>query len=230
MHSYTDIQSKVQWNTTELDNPLAMEPVEGGPKTVELLEDPVEMGKILEVLDLSLDLTMGQRHSVKQVIFKNLPVFALDGQLWNYLERIDIPVKPRTEPVSLPPFPSLPAKQEAIDKQMDQWIQLGVIELLKSPWGAPAFIVYWNGKPCMVVNLQRLNESVINNKFPLLRQDDILQTLNSAQWLTTLDALAGFTQLTMTPSASEKLTFRMHRGLLQFNHMPFGYCNGPGIF
>jgi hypothetical protein len=54
--------------------------------------------------------------------------------------------------------------------------------------------------------------------------------LNGAQWLTMLDALAGFTQLTMTPSASEKLVFRTHRGLWQFRRMPFGYCNGPGVF
>ena len=44
--------------------------------------------------------------------------------------------------VSLPPFPSSPAKQEIIDKQMDKWIELGVIEPSKSPWAAPAFIVY----------------------------------------------------------------------------------------
>jgi hypothetical protein len=113
---------------------------------------------------------------------------------------------------------------------MDQWIKLGVIEPSKSPWGAPAFIVYRNGKPRMVVDLRRLNERVINDEYPLPKQEDILQTLTGAQWLTTLDALSGFTQLTMTPSASEKLAFRTHRGLWQFKRMPFGYRNGLGVF
>jgi len=153
VHSHTNIESKAQQNATEPDDLLATEPVEGGLKTVELPEDPVELSKVLEVLDLSPDLSADQKSSVEQVILSNLLAFALDGRLGNYPEKINIPVKPGTEPASLPPFPSSLAKREAIDKQMDQWIQLGIIEPSKSPWGPPAFIVYRNGKPCMVFDL-----------------------------------------------------------------------------
>ena len=76
---------------------------------------------------------------------------------------------------------------------MDKWIQLGVIEPSKSPWAAPAFIVYQNGKPRMVIDHQKLNEIAISDKFPLPKQEDILQALEGSQWLSTLDALAGFT-------------------------------------
>jgi len=79
VRSHTSIQSKAQWNATEPDDPLATEPVEGGPKMAELPEDPVETGRILEVLDLSPDLTAEQRSSVERIILKNLSVFALDG-------------------------------------------------------------------------------------------------------------------------------------------------------
>ncbi len=139
-------------------------------------------------------------------------------------------MKENTVPVSLPPFPASPAKREVIDKQMDSWIKLGVIEPSKSPWAAPVFIVYRNSKPRMVIDLRKFNESVIPDEFPLPKQEDILQALNGAQWLSTLDALAGFTQLTMSDSASEKLAFRTHRGLWQFRRMPFGYRNGPSVF
>ena len=79
VRSHMSVQSKAQWNATEPDNPLATEPVEGGPKMAELPEDPVETGRILEVLDLSPDLTTEQRSSVERIILKNLSVFALDG-------------------------------------------------------------------------------------------------------------------------------------------------------
>ena len=230
VQSQSDVQSKAQRNATDPDDPAASEPVEGGPKTAELPEEPVSASEVSKVLDLSPDLTADQRHSVERVILRNLSAFGLNGRLGNYPEHVDIPVKPGTEPVSLPPFPTSPANREVIDQQMDQWIKLGVIEPSKSPWGAPAFIVYRNGKPRMVVDLRRLNERVINDEYPLPKQEDILQTLTGAQWLTTLDALLGFTQLTMTPSASEKLAFRTHRGLWQFKRMPFGYRNGPGVF
>jgi hypothetical protein len=112
----------------------------------------------------------------------------------------------------------------------ESWIQLGVIEPSKSPWAAPVFIVYRNGKPRMVIDLRKLNEMVIADEFPLPRQDDILQALSGSQWLTTLDALAGFTQLTMSDSSAEKIAFRTHRGLWQFRRIPFGYRNGPSVF
>ena len=76
---------------------------------------------------------------------------------------------------------------------MDKWIQLGVIKPSKSPWAAPAFIVYQNGKPRMVVDYRKLNEVAISDEFPLPKQEDILQALVGCQWLSTLDALARFT-------------------------------------
>ncbi len=66
----------------------------------------------------------------------------------------------------------------------------------------------------MVIDLRRLNESVIPDEFPLPRQEDILQSLEGCQYLSTLDALAGFTQLTIKKEDREKLAFRTHRGTI----------------
>lgn len=99
---------------------------------------------------------------------------------------------------------------------MDAWIELGVIEPSRSPWAAPVCIVYYNNKPRMVIDLRKFNKRVIPDEFPLPKQEDILQALNGSQWLTTLDALSGFTQLTLSDSAAEKLAFRTHHGLWQF--------------
>ncbi|KAI0079332.1 hypothetical protein K474DRAFT_1569348, partial [Panus rudis PR-1116 ss-1] len=75
--------------------------------------------------------------------------FSLDGRLGTVNEECTIPLRAGAREVSLPPFPGSPAKREVIDQQMDAWLQLGVIEPSVSPWGAPAFIVYRNGKPRM---------------------------------------------------------------------------------
>ena len=82
----------------------------------------------------------------------------------------------------------------------------------------------------MCIDYRKLNERVIPDKFPLHRQDMILQSLTRSNWLTTLDALAGFTQLQMSKKAKEKTAFRTHQGLYQFKRMPCGYRNGPAIF
>lgn len=62
----------------------------------------------------------------------------------------------------------------------------------------------------MVIDLRRLNEKVVPDEFPLPRQEEILQSLEGSQYLSTLDALAGFTQLSIAPDDREKLAFRCH--------------------
>jgi hypothetical protein len=57
-----------------------------------------------------------------------------------------------------------------------------------------------------------------------------MQALSGSQVLSTLDALSGFTQLSLAEEDKEKTAFRTHRGLYQFKRMPFGLHNGPSIF
>jgi hypothetical protein len=47
--------------------------------------------------------------------------------------KVQIPLKPEAKEVFLPPFHASPANREVIDKQMDKWIQLGVIEHPRVP-------------------------------------------------------------------------------------------------
>jgi hypothetical protein len=65
-------------------------------------------------------------------------------------------MKPASESGSLSPFPVSPANREVIDKQMDSWIQLGVIEPSQSLWAAPVFILYRNSKARVVIYLHKL--------------------------------------------------------------------------
>ena len=63
----------------------------------------------------------------------------------------------------------------------------------------------------MVIDYRKLNEIAISDEFPLPKQYDILQALEGSQWLSTLDALAGFIQVEVEPKEREKLAFRTHR-------------------
>jgi len=71
----------------------------------------------------------------------------------------------------------------------------------------------------MVIDYRKLNEMGISDELPLPKQEDILQALEGSQWLSALDALAGFTQLEVEPKDREKLW--------QFVRMPFCYKSGP---
>ena len=113
---------------------------------------------------------------------------------------------------------------------MDKWIKQDIIESSVSPWGAPVVIAYCNGKPCFCVDYRKLNTLTIPDKFPLPWQAEIMQALSESQVLSMLNALSGFTQLSLAEEDKEKTTFRTHRGLYQFKRLPFGLCNRPSIF
>ncbi|CDO78031.1 hypothetical protein BN946_scf184648.g3 [Trametes cinnabarina] len=213
------------------EDPLAEEPLEGGPKTAEAPPEDVALSAFAREVDISDELDASQRKQLLEVLIKNQKAFSLDGRLGTIKNSTcSIPLRPGAKEVSLPPFPGSPAKREVMDAQMDKWIELGVIKPSVSPWGAPAFIVYRNGKPRMVVDYRKLNELTVPDEFPLPRQEDIMHALSGAQWLSTMDALAGFTQTVIDEQDHPKTAFRTHRGLHQFRRMPFGLRNGPSIF
>ncbi len=226
----TEITSKAHQNAYAEDDPASTDPVEGGPKTAETAPDFIAATTMLSNLDMSPDLSPENRQRLETIVLRNKLAFGLDGKLGIHDARVEVRLKPNSQPVSLPPFPVSPANREVMNKQIDSWIQLGVIEPSESPWAAPAFIVYRNNKPRMVIDYRKLNSLVIPDEFPLPKQDDMMQALSGAQWLTTLDALSGFTQLIVHENSREKLAFRCHRGLWQFTRMPFGYRNGPSVF
>ena len=123
--------------------------------------------QVLEEVDISPNLTKNQTKLLQEVLKQHEGAFGLEGRLGYYAEEVDIPLLPNTKPISVPPFQASPTNREVIDKQMDSWLKLGIIEPSKSPWGAPVFIAYRNNKPQMVIDLRRLNEQVIADEFPL---------------------------------------------------------------
>ena len=93
---------------------------------------------------ISPDISSEQRKELEAVVLKHEQAFGLDGQLGLYECQVKIPLRLGAEEISLPPFPVSPEKRQALDKQIDAWLALEVVEPSKSPWGFPGFIVHRN--------------------------------------------------------------------------------------
>ncbi|KIY61401.1 hypothetical protein CYLTODRAFT_362974, partial [Cylindrobasidium torrendii FP15055 ss-10] len=146
IRSETEITSKARTNAEGPDVPESGEPIEGGPKTAETPPEDIASRDLLSAVKISPDLTGSQRALMEEVISRNTKAFGLDGRLGQYDDKVVIKMKPEAKPISLPPFPLSPANRSVMDKQIDSWLSLGVIEPSTSPWGAPAFITYRNEK------------------------------------------------------------------------------------
>jgi hypothetical protein len=205
-------------------------PVEGGPKTSEPPPEAIPSERLLSESHFSESLTSEQHKCLEEIALKHSNAFGLHGHLGHYPAEVEINLCPGTKEISLAPYSASPAKRGVIDKQVDEWLKLEVIEPSKSGWGFPVLIVWRNNKPRLCIDYRKLNEVAVPDEFPLPKQTDILHALEGSQYLTTLDALAGFTQLKIKESDQPKTAFRCHKGLYQFKSLPFGFRNGPAVF
>jgi len=202
---------------TQLEQPA-------GPKTAEVPEfEDIPKEQLITSLDINPRLTKDQRAKLDKILMANHRAFSLDGRIGKYEGiQYEINLLPDATPVSLPPYSASPEKREAIDKQLDKWYSQNVIEPSDSPWGAPVIVVYRNGKPRVCIDYRKVNLVSQADEYPLPKQTDILQALMGSQWLSTFEALSGFQQVEIKKDHRSISAFRCHRGLLQFNRLPFG--------
>jgi hypothetical protein len=166
-----------------------------GPKTTALPGDfeGVKQGEdVAQLVNLGPDVPEHIRPQLDEVLRHNSAAFGVGGCLGHVKDKAPIPLKPGTQPISIPMYTASPLKREVIDQQMDLWFEREVIEPSVSPWGTLYVVVFRNGKPRLAVDYRKLNENTITDEFPIPRQSDIIQALSGAQVLSSFDALAGF--------------------------------------
>ena len=134
-------------------------------------------------------------------------------------------------PIKLRPYRTPIHNREVIDKAVDEMLDANVIRRSKSPWSFPVVIVdKKDGSKRFCVDFRKLNQITKANSYPLPLIDDILALLGKAKYFTSLDLKSGYWQVLMDEADKEKTAFACHRGLFEFNVMPFGLCCAPAIF
>ncbi|CAF1353827.1 unnamed protein product [Adineta ricciae] len=77
------------------------------------------------------------------------------------------------------------------------------------------------------IDYRKLNEITIRDAYPLPRIDDILNTLQHAQFLSTLDLRFGYWQVEMDKESKPLIAFVTDKGLFECTVMSFGLTNAP---
>ena len=142
-----------------------------------------------------------------------------------------IELAPGTEPVSKAPYRMAPSEMRELAKQLQEFLDKGLIRPSVSPWGAPVlFVKKKDGSMRLCIDYRELNKLTIKNKYPLPRIDDLFDQLKGASCFSKIDLRSGYHQLKIKPEDIPKTAFRTRYGHYEFLVMSFGLTNAPAAF
>lgn len=217
------------------DDPEDYKAPDGHPYLIQPAEDDLDPD--FSQADISSEWTDEQRQRIIQVLRDNAMLFR--KELGSFNDEITMPI-PFREGVDISdlkqaPYSLSPKDRAAIDKILDPLKEMGVVENVPlgkpCPAASPAFIVWKNGKPRLVVDLRRVNTKLYSDAYPLPKQDDIFDALGGSTVFSVLDMVKGFFQQKIAPEDRWKTSFvTPHRGHEQLTVSTMGLSTSPAFF
>ena len=141
-----------------------------------------------------------------------------------------------TEPGHPPPFKPMyrlsPLEYKELQKQVTAFLEVGILEPSKSPYGAPVlFVPKPNGRGLrLCVDYRALKNLTIKNRYPIPRIDDQLDAVSGLKYFTSLDLTSGYHQVLISEEDRPKTAFRTPWGHYQFKVLIEGLTNAPATF
>ena len=120
-----------------------------------------------------------------------------------------------------------------IEEELQRLQDQKVIEPVRmSEWGAPIVPVL---KPDGTIRIcgdykVTVNRAAKPDVYPLPRVGDLFATLAGGKTFTKLDLAHAYQQIPLEKSSKQYVTINTHKGLYQYNRLPFGVAAAPSIF
>src|SRR5436190_23751371 len=87
-----------------------------------------------------------------------------------------------------------------------------------------------NEKLRFCVDYRQLNKVTKKDNYPLPRIDEILDSIEKAQWFTSLDLASEYWQVEMKEENKSKIAFITKNRIYEFNVIPFSLYNASETF
>lgn len=142
-------------------------------------------------------------------------------------------VKPNCTPVYRVKRPVALAAIPEVNQELQRLQQLGIITPVSHlDWIAPIVVKKKaNGSIRICGDYSTgLSEVLEPHQYPLLTPDEIFSKLSNNKVFTVIDLSDAFLQVEVDEEFRKLITINTHRGLFQYNRLPFGIKTAPGCF
>ena len=149
----------------------------------------------------------------------------------------DVQVKINVKNGAIPRFfkarPIPYALKEKVENELDRLQHEGIIEPVQfSEWAAPIVpVCKANGQIRICGDYKvTINRSVVEDKYPLPRVNDLYASLAGGETFSKLDLRHAYLQLPLDEGSREYVTINTHKGLFRYTRLPYGISVAPSIF
>ena len=110
---------------------------------------------------------------------------------------------------------------------------MGIITPVKhSNWAAPVVPVLKQNGTIRLCGDYRItvNQASKVDTYPLPKVEDLFAAMSGGKVFTKLDMSQAYLQLPLDDNSKELVTINTHKGLFQYNRLPFGVSAAPAVF
>ena len=135
-------------------------------------------------------------------------------------------------PFRIAPYNVAPYKLPAVQEEVKEMLDKGIIVPSKSPYCSPIVMVLKrDGTNRMCIDYRKFNEITTKDAYPLPRLGQTIDALQGAGYFSSLDLASGYWQVPVAENDRHKSAFcTPEGGLYEFVKMPFGLTNAPATF
>ena len=183
------------------------------------------------VVDIGLELTENEENELKATLARHRGILAFEGQLGDCAIIEHSICTGDAKPINVAPFARARREREAVDAQISDWLNKGLIRESSSPWAARIVTVRKKDNTIRCcVDYRALNSVTQRNVYPLPTREDILSSLEGKGYFSSLDLNQGYMQIRVREEDIPKTAFVVQSGFYEFTRMPFGLTNAPATF
>ena len=146
--------------------------------------------------------------------------------------RFQIQLEPGARPVRDKVRPLNPMQEKDLNRQIDEWLEAGVIEPSNSAWTSALVPCKKKGteKYRWAIDYRKLNQLTVKDAYPLANIEANLHKLSGTVYFSTLDSAGAFHTIPVEEEHRDYTAFGTPFGQYRFCRLPFGLANAPSAY